>query len=68
LRVINDGGELDLFEEVKLSNRGSMMEEVVHETSWYAFVLQDGMLLSSKRLITHVYPLLLGMTFARVHF
>ena len=36
-----------------------MMEKVVHETSGYAFVL---------RLITHIYPLLLGMTFARVHF
>ena len=60
MRVINDSGELDLIEEVKLSNRGSMMEEVVHETSWYAFVLQET--------YHTLYPLLLGMTFARVHF
>jgi hypothetical protein len=36
----------------------SMMEER-HKTS-------PGMLLSSERLITYVYPLLLGMTFACV--
>ena len=37
-----------------------MMEKVVHKTSWYAFVLQET--------YHTLYPLLLGMTFACVHF